>query len=76
MAEVSSFKERLLNSCGHDVLVENSERLIKQLQKGIRFLREQWKNKSEVINFLLQPGSSTSTYVLKQTLLLMVTFRF
>lgn len=37
LAEVSSFKERLLNSCGHDVLVENSERLIKQFSEVIMF---------------------------------------
>ena len=41
LAEVDSFKKRHLISCGYDVLVENSERLIKQLQEGMAFLREQ-----------------------------------
>ena len=33
LAEVDVFKNILLNSYGEDVLVENSERLIKQLQE-------------------------------------------
>ena len=54
LAEVDSFKKRHFISCGNDVLVENSERLIKQLQEDIKFLREQLKNKGEVIQSLLQ----------------------
>ena len=48
------FKKRHLISCGNDVLAENSERLIKQLQENITFLREQIKNKGEIIHSLLQ----------------------
>ena len=44
LAEVDSFKKRHLISCGNDVLAENSERLTKQLQEDITFLREQLKN--------------------------------
>ena len=54
LGEVDSFKNRRLISCSNDVLVENSERLIKQLQEDITFLREQLKNKDEVIHPLLQ----------------------
>ena len=54
LAEVDSFKKRHLISCGNDVLAVNSERLIKQLQEDITFLREQLKNKDEVIHSLLQ----------------------
>ena len=54
LAEVHSFKKRHLISCGNDVLAVNSERLIKQLQEDITFLREQLKNKDEVIHSLLQ----------------------
>ena len=54
LAEVDSFKKRHLISCGNDVLAENSERLIKQLKEDITFLREQLKNKDEVIHSLLQ----------------------
>ena len=54
LAEVDSFKKRHLISCGNDVSAENSERLIKQLQKDITFPREQLKNKDEVIHSLLQ----------------------
>ena len=57
LAEVDSFKKRYLNSCGYEVLVENSERLIKQLQEDITFLRQQLKNKDDVIHSLLQPVS-------------------
>ena len=50
MEEVHSFKKRHLISCGNDVLAEDVyERLIKQLQEDITFLREQLKNKDEVI---------------------------
>ena len=59
LAEVDSFKKRHLNPCGYEVLVENSERLIKQLQEDITFLREQLKNKDDVIHSLLQPVSET-----------------
>ena len=54
LAEVDSFEKRHLISCGNDVLAENSERLIKQLKEDITFLREQLKNKDEVIHSLLQ----------------------
>ena len=54
LAEVDSFKKRHLIPCGNDVLAENSERLIKKLQEDITFLREQLKNKDEVIHSLLQ----------------------
>ena len=54
MAEVHSFKKRHLISCGNDVLAENSEGLRKQLQEEITFLRQQLKNKDEVIDSLLQ----------------------
>ena len=54
LAEVDSLKKRHLISCGNDVLVENSERVIKQLREDITFLREQLKNKDEVIHSLLQ----------------------
>ena len=59
LAEVDSFKKRHLNFCGYAVSVENSERLIKQLQEDITFLREQLKNKDDVIHSLLQPVSET-----------------
>ena len=54
LVEVDSFKKRLLIFCDNDVLAENSERLMKQLQEDITFLREQLKNKDEVIHSLLQ----------------------
>ena len=54
LAEVDSFKKRHLISCGNDVLAVNSERLIKQLQEDVTFLREQLKNKDEVVHSLLQ----------------------
>ena len=54
LAEVHSFKKRHLISCGNDVLAENSEGLRKQLQEEITFLRQQLKNKDEVIDSLLQ----------------------
>ena len=41
LAEVDSFKKRHLISCGNKVLAVNSERLIKQLQGDITFLRQQ-----------------------------------
>ena len=47
-------KKWYLISSGNDVLAENSEHLIKQLQENITFLREQLKNKDEVIRSLLQ----------------------
>ena len=59
LAEVDSFKKRHLNSCGYEVSVENSERLIKRLQEDITFLKEQLKNKDDVIHSLPQPVSET-----------------
>ena len=46
MAKVDSFKKRHLISGGNDVLIENGEPLIRQLQKEITFLREQFKSTS------------------------------
>ena len=53
-AEVNSFKNKHLNSYPNDISINNSERLIKQLQDNINFLREQLKNKDETINSLPQ----------------------
>ena len=50
MTEVDSFKKRHLISCDNDALAENSERLIKQLQEDITFLREQLNYKDEVFH--------------------------
>ena len=66
MAEVHSFKKRHLISCGNDVLAENvSERLIKQLQEDITFLREQLKNKDEVIHSLVQQPAKRDNVVVE-----------
>ena len=65
LAEVDSFKKRHLISCGNDVLAVNSERLIKQLQEDITFLREQLKNKDEVIHSLLQQLAKRETVVVE-----------
>ena len=66
LAEVHSFKKRHLISCGNDVLAENvSERLIKQLQEDITFLREQLKNKDEVIHSLLQQVAKCDNVVVE-----------
>ena len=54
LAELDSYKKRHLISCGNNVLAENSEHLMKQLQEGITFLREQLKNKDDIIHSLLQ----------------------
>ena len=43
--EVNSFKDKHLNSYANDVSINNSERLIRQLQDNINFLRQQLKNK-------------------------------
>ena len=51
---VNSFKNKHLNSYLNDIFINNSERLIKQLQDNINFLREQLKNKDEIVNSLLQ----------------------
>ena len=54
-AEVNSFTNKhLLNSYPNDVSINNSERSKKQLQDNINFLREQLKNKDEIIKLLLQ----------------------
>ena len=50
LVEVDSFKTRHLVSCGNDILVENSERLIKQLQEDITLLRKNLEIKYEVIH--------------------------
>ena len=65
VAEVDSFKKRHLISCGNDVLAENSERSIKQLQEDITFLREQLKNKDELIHSLLQQLAKRDNVVVK-----------
>ena len=49
-AEVNSFKNKYLNSYSNDVSINGSERLIKQLQDNINFLRQELKNKDEMIN--------------------------
>ena len=64
-AEVKSFKNKHLNSYLNDVSINNSERLIKQLQDNINFLREQLKNKGEIINSLLQQLSKRDDMVLQ-----------
>ena len=48
-AEVNSLKNKYLNSYSNYVSINNSERLIKQLQDNINFLRQQLKNKDEMI---------------------------
>ena len=48
-AEVNSLKNKYLNSHSNYVSINNSERLIKQLQDNINFLRQQLKNKDEMI---------------------------
>ena len=48
-AEVNLFKKKHLNSYSNDVSINNSECLIKQLQDSINFVREQLKNKDEII---------------------------
>ena len=53
-AEVNSLKNKYLNSFSNDVSINNAERLIKQLQDNIDFLRQQLKNKDELINLLPQ----------------------
>ena len=49
-AEVNLFKNKYLSSYSNDVSINNSERLIKQLQANINFLRQELKNKDEMIN--------------------------
>ena len=63
MVEVDSFKKRHLIFCGNDVLLENSENLIKKLQEEIAFLREQLKNTDEVIHSLLQQLAKRDKFV-------------
>ena len=53
-AEVNSLKNKYLNSFSNDVSINNAERLIKQLQDNIDFLRQQLKYKDEMINLLPQ----------------------
>ena len=53
-AEVNSLKNKYLNSFSNDVSINNAERLIKQLQDNIDFLRQQLKCKDEMINLLPQ----------------------
>ena len=52
-AEINSFQNKYLNSYSNDVSINNSERLIKQLQDNVNFLRQQLKNKDEMIKSLL-----------------------
>ena len=49
-AKVNSFKNKHLNSYLNCVSINNSERVIKQLQDNNNFLKEQLKNKDEIIN--------------------------
>ena len=63
MVEVDSFKKRHLIFCGNNVLLENSENLIKKLQEEIAFLREQLKNTDEVIHSLLQQLAKRNKFV-------------
>ena len=58
-------KNKHLNSYRNDVSINNSERLIKQLQDNINFLREQLKNKDEIINPLLQQLSKRDDRVVQ-----------
>ena len=60
LAKVDSVKKIHLNPSGNDVLVENSERLIRG-QKDITFLRQQLENKDEVIHSLLQQLAKRKT---------------
>ena len=48
------FNNKYLNPCSKDVYTNISECLIKQAQDNINFLRQQLKNKDEIINSLLQ----------------------
>ena len=49
-AEVNSFKSKYLNLHSNGIWINNSERLIKQSQDNINFLRQQLKNTDEMIN--------------------------
>ena len=53
-AEGNWFKKKYLDSYANNVSANNSERLISQLQDNSNFLREQLKNKDEIINLLQQ----------------------
>ena len=65
-AEVNSFTNKhLLNSYPNDVSINNSERSKKQLQDNINFLREQLKNKDEIIKSLLQQISKRDDIVVQ-----------
>ena len=64
-AEVNSFKNKHLSSYPNDVSINNSERLIKQLQGNINFLRQQLRNKDEIINSLPQQLSKDDDIVLQ-----------
>ena len=53
-ADVNSIKSKYFNSNSNNVSINNSERLTKQLQDNVNFLRQQLKSKNEMINSLLQ----------------------
>ena len=54
LSEVDSFKEELLKSNIVDRPQDMSERLVKQLQDHTEFLREELRNKNNMINYLLE----------------------
>ena len=62
-AEVNSFKNKHLNSYANEVSLNNSERLTRQLLRQYYFLREQLKNRGEIINSLLQQLSKNYVYL-------------
>ena len=64
-AEVNLFKNKHLSSYLNDISMNNSERLIKHLQNNINFLREQLKNKVEIINSLLRQLSKHDDIVVR-----------
>ena len=54
LSEVNSFKDELLKSNIVDRPQDMSERLVKQLQDHTEFLREELRNKNNMINYLLE----------------------
>ena len=64
-AEVNSFKNKHLNFYANDGSVNSSVRLIRQIQDDTNFLKEQLKNKDEIINLLLQQFSKRDNTVVQ-----------
>ena len=58
-------KSKHLNFYANGISRNNSERLIRQLQDNINFLREQLKNEDEIINSLLQQLSKLDNIVVQ-----------